>query len=71
MCRDCVWWKQLDARWGECLCPDMQFTFVPYTQKPLNFNGTLVQFNDTQRPIPMPLSRDTYSCKYEEKITRK
>lgn len=70
MCKNCVWWKQLESRWGECLCPAMQFTFVPYTQKPLNFKGTLEQFNNQQRPIAQPLSRDTYSCSKYEQITR-
>jgi len=65
MCRDCAHWRGDLSFWGDCLCPEYQFKWVPYTQLPPERKErglTLQQLNDSIRVDPVPFTSGGYGC---------
>lgn len=71
MCKDCIFWTRNYSNWGLCSCPDMLFSFTPYSQKPFSFDGSLEEWNKHSEPKSKPETQEDYRCDYESSCISK
>ena len=65
-CKNCKYWTIKYIGFGDCVNKNMEIAYHPYKELPKEMNITLELFNLIQKPNPIPLTNEEYSCRFHE-----